>query len=233
MTSKKEFLNFPIDNYTTAIFSIGQPGTGKTFTMMNSIEFYLTHPKKPFSEFHLVLPSVKNEMSGSYDWLLKEKNVFVYEAYHPMISEKIIKECAKNNDLFKAGKIKEKPKIFFAVDDATSQGKKLMTCPNIIRLSTENRHLNVQSWFALHYTANIIPPKVRQNMKFVFIHDIHIKTLKKCWEDFVNFKEFRKFDDFLAFWDEYVAKNKYGCLLIKGNEEYNPIVSTWFKDKKK
>jgi hypothetical protein len=224
--SKDEFLNYPIKEYATGIFSLGEPGSGKTYIMLQSFKAWLQ--MGIFEECHLILPQFRNEADDSYEGLDQIPNVFIYERYRDRIATDLIAKAKKNNDLFKAKKLKQKPLYFFAVDDATSQGKELMQSEAIIRIATEGRHLNIQSWFCLHATAGIIPPKVRHQLKFMFFYNMNAKVLRTCWTEYINFSEFRKFDDFLRFWDEYVLKRDHGALLVWRNTKYNPFVSEWF-----
>lgn len=224
--SKSEFLNFPVEEHCTGVFSLGEPGGGKTYLMLKCINEWLN--MGIFAEFHLVLPSYRNEMEQSYKGLADIKNVFVYEKYREKQAKELIDKANKNAEEFKAGKIKQRTKYFFAVDDATSQGKELMQCPYIKRIATEGRHLFIQSWFCLHHTANIIPPAVRGQTKFTIFYNMHQVALKTCWKEYINFSEFRKWNDFIEFWDSYVINKDHGCLLVLKNKSYNPNVSSWF-----
>lgn len=224
--SKEIFLNFPKEEHATGIFSLGEPGGGKTFIMIKCLEEWIQ--RGIFKEIHLILPSFKNEKNDSYGNLEKIPNVFIYEHYRSAIAIDLLKKSDKNNELYKKGKA-ERELYFFGIDDATSQGKTLMECPNIIRIATEGRHLNIQSWFCLHHTAGIIPPKVRNQTKFCFLYNMHTVALKQAWKEYINFPEFRKYNNFLDFWDNYVLNQDHGCLLVQKNKCYNPYVSAWFQ----
>lgn len=224
--SKEEFLEFPNKEHPTTIFSIGPPGSGKTFIFLRSLEFWIKSGY--FKEFHLILPAYKNEFNESYKFLADIPNVYIYESYHSQIGKKLVAICDKDALDFRAKKIKNRTKYFFGVDDATGQGKKIMSCEYAVRMATEPRHLMIHNWFLLHHTAAIIPPSVREQTKFSFIYDVNVSVLKTIWKEYVNFKEFRKWNDFMEFWDEYIAGKKYGCLLIWRNTKYNPWVSEEF-----
>lgn len=224
--SKEDFLNFPVRTHATGVFSLGEPGGGKTFVMIKSIEEWIK--MDIFKEIHLILPSFRNEKNDSYKGLEELPNVFIYEHYRSAIAKDLITKSDKNNELFKKGKAKREL-YFFGVDDATSQGKTLMECPYVVRIATEGRHLNIQSWFCLHHTAGIIPPKVRNQTKFCFLYNMHAVALRQAWKEYINFPEFRKFDKFLEFWDKYVLNQEHGCLLVQKNLTYSPWVSTWFE----
>lgn len=228
--SKEEFLNFAKDQYCTTIMSLGPPFSGKTWIALKTIKQWID--MKMFDEYYVVLPSFRNEMKGSYDWMEKIPNMHIYESIRHKVLEDLIVKCEKNNELFKKGKLKVKPRYFFFCDDATSQGKGLFSADVIRRLVTENRHLNIHSWFCLHYDKGILDPKVRSNIFFVFLYKVKDVLLKKSYEEYVTFDEFDDYKQFKEFWKEYVSKNKFGCLLIKGKDSYNPNVCNWYEPDK-
>lgn len=226
--SKQTFLDFPTKEHATGVFSLGEPGGGKTYIMLKCLNEWIK--QNIFKEIHLVLPSYKNEKNDSYKDLETIGNVFIYDSYHKQISEQLIRKSDKNNDAVKKGRAKVREMYFLGIDDATSQGKSLMECKDLIRIATEGRHLNIQSWFCLHHTAGIIPPKVRSQTKFTFFYNMHAVALRTCWKEYVNFPEFRNFKDFLEFWDEYVISKAHGVLLVQKNVAYNPTVCDWFNE---
>ena len=61
--SIKDFLDQPLERCTTTIV-IGEPGTGKTYTILRSIEYWLK--KNYFKEMYLFLPIFKYEKDNSY-----------------------------------------------------------------------------------------------------------------------------------------------------------------------
>lgn len=226
---KDDFLNFPIDDYCSTILSLGQPRSGKTFVMLKCVEQWLKMGM--FDEYHMVLPAFKNEADGSYDWLLNYDNVYVYEKYYDRIGNTLIKTAMENDEKWKKKKIPKKPRIFFCVDDATSEGK-MFQSESLRALATKNRHLNITSWFLSHYCKGVLDPKVRMNIKYIFLYPVKSKLLKMVWEDFIDFQEFDDFKkEFMPFWREYITPKKYGVLLVNGRESYNPMVDSWFSEK--
>ena len=228
-STKEGFLNFPKNEYCTTCLSIACPGSGKTFLLLKCLKEWLD--MNMFSEYHVVLPAFKNEMSGSYDWLEKEKRVFVYEKYHDLIGKQVVAKQMKNHELFKKGKLKEMPRIFFCIDDASSE-KHLFKSESIIAIVTKNRHLHIHSWFLAHSDKGIIEPKVRQNIFFVFIYKLKENFLQHAFKEYVNFPidfdDYRK--DFKPFFKEYVIPKQYGCLLLGGSRDYSPNVDEWYSE---
>jgi hypothetical protein len=228
-STKDGFLSFPKMEYCTTCLSLGTPGAGKTYVFLKCVEYWVAN--NTFSEYHIVLPSYKNEMNDSYAWLEPIKNVYVYEKYFDKIGEDIIAKQKKNRELFTKGKIKEIPRIFFAIDDATSQGK-LFKSESVKALVTQNRHLYVHSFFLMHADKGVIEPKIRQNIFFVFIYKVKDNFLQHIYKEYVNFSiDFDTYTkDFKPFFREYVSQKQYGCLLLGGSRDYSPFVDEWFTD---
>jgi hypothetical protein len=229
MASKKDFLEFPATDFCTTILSMGPPRSGKTYLMLKCVKEWLEMGM--FEKYVMVLPSFKNEADGSYDWLMEHENVTVYESYHDHIGKAIIAEQEKNNLLFKAGKLEQKPRVFFCIDDATSQGKNLFASASMMAFATQNRHLTIHSWFLLHYDKGVVTPKMRNNILWVILYPVKKKLLEQAFDSYIDFPEFDDFKkDFMPFWNQNVTKNKYGCLLIRGKEKYTTTSSGWFNE---
>lgn len=236
MSTKEEFLTFPKIEYCTSVFALGEPGSGKTYLMLQSLKYWIKH--KYFDEIHIVLPSFKDEQDGQYDFLEKIQNVYIYESVHERVMEKLIKKAEDDAELGdklrKQGKpVPKRKRYYFGIDDATHEGKKLMQSRSLFKLMTKNRHLNIQSHYCLHHWANVLPPIARSQCKFVLLYNMQLKELKGAFEEFVNFKEIRKFNDFLEFWDNYIMNQEHGVLLVKKNTWYTPNAPHWFDNEKK
>jgi hypothetical protein len=228
-STKEGFLCFPKVEYCTTCLSIAPPSSGKTHLLLKCLEEWLK--MKMFSEYYLVLPAFENEMSGSYDWLADIPNVHIHEKYHDTLGAEIVAKQKKNNDLFKKNKIKVMPRIFFCVDDASSE-KNLFDSENIIAIVTKNRHLHIHSWYLMHGLKGIIPPNVRQNIFYVFLYKLKDTFLKQAFIEFCNFPlDFDDYKrDFKPFFKEYIIPKQYGCLLLGGSRDYSPNADTWFPE---
>jgi len=232
---RKHFLNQPI-KACSSIFSIGERGGGKTFLMLKCLNHWMENDV--FFEIHLILPDFEDEQNDSYKWLseFKQKNtkLFIYESYHASIGKKILEDSQKYFDPknFKQGMPERRWGLF--IDDATGMGKSLMRCEYLCKLSTSARHKRCHSWFIMHYTAGIIPPKVREQIGFIFIYDIHKVLLQTIYKQYINFPlDFENFKDFNHYFMTEVTNKDHGCLLIdKTNKpkSYSPWVNIWFND---
>lgn len=228
MGTKQEFLDFPIKEFCTSIASVSPPRGGKTWNLIGSLKYWMKN--KTFHKYYLVLPQYKNEMMGSYDFLrtADKKTVIIHEIFSDGFVADILKEQEMYCDLYDKGKIKAKPRVFFAVDDATSQTN-IFNSELLIKLVTENRHLQIHSWFLCHAIKKVIDSRVRQNFQFFLLYSMKKKLLEMMYEDFVDFPEdFEDYKEFYSFFVQRVRSQKYGCLLINGSENYNPDVCKWF-----
>lgn len=220
--SKKEFIMQPYES-TRPIVSIGPPGCGKSFIMLNCIKEWLK--AGTFAEYHMILPAFKFEQKNSYEFLLPhmEKNVYVYDAYSPMIVRKLIKMGEEPEE-------KEKKKrIFFCIDDSTIEGGNLMKSPEMVKLATMCRHYNIHTWLIMHCSKGVVPPKVRNQVKFVFLYDIPPPLLEYVYKEYVDDVDFKRFRDFSDYWYAQVQPVKFGCLLLdKIRKEYSNKCDQWF-----
>ena len=227
--SLKDFINQP-NEACKMVLSIGAPGSGKSSIMLNVLKHYWL-PGDYFNEYHLILPTYKYEQKNSYSFLdtfykKDKKKIFIYDKYHPLISEKILNQQKKNNN----------NKIFFSIDDSTHLKGDLFYSGNIIELATTSRHLNIHSWLIMHYNKTIIPPNVRQNIEMLFIHRLKLKSLEDIYDNHFEYRDKQEFESKRGFVN-YVAKqyikNKYYTIY---NDEirntYNEHVCKWFKHDK-
>lgn len=229
MASKEDFLNFPIKQYCTTTLSLGPPGSGKTYIALQCIKHWLAN--NVFDELHMIIPAFENEQNDSYSFLQPylDTNVYVYGMYRDKIVLDLINKAKKQNMLYKAGKIKRKPRYFFMVDDATGQ-RELMNSPMLERIITENRHLQVHSWILLHQDKKVITPKIRENIQFIILYPLHVHKLKMVFEEYINFPlDFEKYTEFWDFWKEYVLQQEHGSMLIANRIGFNPNIRNWFK----
>ena len=230
---KEDFLRFPDTDYCTSILSIASPGSGKTYILLKCLKAWIDMGM--FEEYHVILPSYKNEMSQSYDWLESYDHVYIYEDYYEMLGSRIVAQQEKNHELFKKKKLKAMPKIFLGLDDATGINKNLFQSTALKRAITENRHLRIQTWILLHADKGVISPKIRQNIFFVFLYKMKDNLLKHCYNEYVNFpQDFDDYkNDFKPFFVENVVTKEYGAMLLAGSRCYNTDIDLWFPDDSK
>lgn len=224
--AEEEFINFPVKNHCSTVFSLGDPGSGKTWLMLKCFEQW--RQQGMFKKAVLILPSFRNEQDQQYKGLDQYDNVFVYEKYRDNIVLDLIEESAKDAELVKAQKLtnKDRPNYLFIMDDATSEEHLLDRNPVVKKLATESRHLHIHTWFAIHHYS-VLKPAVRNQVNFMVFYNMHISALKQCWEKFINFSEFRRFKDFLEFWDNQVLNQDHGCIMTLKNKWYCPSVAEW------
>jgi hypothetical protein len=220
--SKEEFLMQPYES-TRPIVSIGPPGCGKSFIMLNCIKEWLH--AGTFAEYHMILPAFKFEQNDSYKFLLPhmKKNVFVYDAYSPILVRRLIKMGEQEETK------EDKKRIFFCIDDSTIEGGNLMKSPEMVKLATMCRHYNIHTWLIMHCSKGVVPPKVRNQVKFVFLYDIPPPLLEYVYKEYVDDVDFKRLRDFSDYWYDKVQPIKFGCLLLdKIRKEYSNECNKWF-----
>jgi hypothetical protein len=225
---KKNFLLQPLQSCRT-ILSIGVPGAGKTFTMLECLKQWYEYGM--FDEYILILPTYKYEQNDSYAFIEDYgENVQVYDGYHPSIGEKLLKQqkAAYSRDGKRKGKNNCKT-IFLGIDDSTHQKESLMKDPSLIEIATMSRHLHVHTWLIMHAAKDVIPRKVRAQIAFVFIYDISPSLLEIVYYEFVKDVDFKKFPAFEQYWYDEVEDLEHKCLMFDNiNGEYSNTVNEWF-----
>jgi len=226
--SRDDFLRFPGEQFCSTIFSIGPPRSGKTYLVLECMKAWLQMGM--FEDYICIIPNFKNEMTGSYDWMLQHDNITIYESIHAQKLQELVDQKTNDRKLLKEGKIEQMPRTFVFIDDATAMGQNLFNNDVIVRLATENRHLAIHTWLCLHYAKGVIKPAVRNNIRFIFVYPISVALLKQFHGEFIppQWEEFEKYDDFIQYFKENVTRKEYGCLLIAGKDGYTADCPDWF-----
>ena len=74
--SLDNFLNECVTGSDRFTLIIAEPGGGKTHLMIKTLKYHLAH--KTFTKYYLVLPALKTERDGSYDFLLNDPSLKNY-----------------------------------------------------------------------------------------------------------------------------------------------------------
>jgi hypothetical protein len=224
---KKNFLLQPLQSCRT-ILSIGVPGAGKTFTMLECLKAWYKYGM--FDEYILILPTYKYEQNDSYAFIEEYgDNVTIYDQYVAKIGEDLLKQqkAAYSKDGKKKKGARAKT-IFFGIDDSTHQGESLMKDKSMIEIATTSRHIHVHTHLIMHAAKDVIPPKVRNQIAFVFIYDVSPQLLEVIYKEYVKDPDFKKFAAFEEYWYENVEDLDHKCLLLDNlNKEYSNTVNEW------
>jgi hypothetical protein len=199
--------HFYEDMDRSVTLSIGMKRQGKTYFMMKFLIRAIREQK--FEEFHLVLPQFKTERDDKYKWLKFYDNVFIYNAYHQLVAERVLKEAQKKH-------------IFFGIDDATSE---FLTAKDasVQKLLTCNEHgAKCAVWICVHSCKKVLSPLMRQMLNYIFIYkNANAMLLKQCWEEFFSM-EFDDFKEFKALYKEVVFDQDNEALMYSfdGNHAF-------------
>lgn len=218
--SLREFLNQPKKECCTTL-TIGRPLMGKSFLMLNALKYWIS--VNMFDEYHLVLPMFEIEQKASYDFLkeikAKKKFIFIYLQFDSSIVSKIL-EKNKNP--------KTRKKVFFCLDDTTSQKDKTFRSMNLLKLAVESRHYDVHTWIITHYGRGIIGKDVRSNIGFLFIHRVKWSLIPDIYDELIDFPEdFPDLEHFETFMKS-VFNKKYGSVLFSSvTDSFNDNCNEW------
>jgi hypothetical protein len=222
MASEEDF----IDVKTNYIYlAIGGKGGGKSFLLLNFVRHHLQH--NSFDEYHLVLPSFKNEQNDSYAWLADyKKQVYIYSEYSPYLTNKLIERGDTDDP-------KKKRRVFYAIDDSTSMSKDIKNDPGIMTIATQSRHLGITFYLVSHGSRSILQAAFRQQIDRLVIYRItNRKLLEAIYEEWFSTNPmFPDFKTWLAFYNEYVLNVEYGAIFVNlrtmGHENFTPFVKEW------
>ena len=170
-----EFVNSILKNWV--VLSIGTKGSGKTYLVLKFLKFAIE--KDLYDQYILVLPMFRMEENDSYSFIdPKKNNIYVYDAYHEVISSELIQFQTKN--------IKHKLKTFYLIDDAS--GEQVFRIDDSLRhLITSIRHFNTCLWMCVHSASGILSPFIRQQTDILFLSKItNYKLLKNIYEEFLS-----------------------------------------------
>jgi len=219
MSYENDFLE---DNkqHGRSIISIGTPESGKSYLALKYMKYALQN--NLYDEYHIVAPTYDYEENSSYDFLKKHKDIVkVYKYYHAVVAEKV-------------DRAREKSKVLFIVDDATSELLNNIdkTFVKLFITTRHSTHGGLTFWMIVHSAKKVLPPMLRQNVKYVFLYRIESSELL---EDTI-FKEFlslqyrrqgKKYDDFANEFSEVMENNKYGVVLVARKIGIDFEVSNW------
>lgn len=218
-TIETEFLQ---DNaeHGRSIMSLGTPNSGKSYLALKYLVWALNN--NIYDEIHLIAPMIHAEENDSYGFLKQySKKVFLYQKYHEVVAKKI-------------DKLRESKKIMFMIDDATCE--LLNNIDNtFIKLWTTTRHSKsggLTFWVIAHSGKRVLPPMIRQNIKYIFLYSIESAELldDTIFKEFVSlqyFNEGKKFKDFVKDYMTSMKKHKFGCILIARKMGIDWDVPSW------
>ena len=189
-TAEQEFLK---DSPKCFIISLGMKRQGKTYLTIKYMRWAIQN--NIFEEYHVILPQFGHERDGAYQWMKGNKQIFIYDKYHQVVCDKILK-------------IMQSKHIFFCIDDAS--GELLQNFDtSITKLLTCNEHGKTACvWFNIHSAKRVLPPIARQMLNYLFLYNVDDGLLLKgIWEERFS-RIYRKYDEFLDVYDEAMRTDK-------------------------
>jgi len=152
--------------------SLGTKGSGKTHFMNLWLKYCIAN--NLYDIYFLVLPSYSIESNDSYAFLdPKSDQLFIFEEYRPIISEKIMKFQRKNQNS-KTGK----KKVLFVIDDSSGEKLNSFQMDNSMKkLITSVRHFNCVLWIISHAICGTLSTFIRANMDLLLLYNCTSQAL--------------------------------------------------------
>lgn len=194
------------------IVSIGAKRQGKSFLLQKVLIYAINN--NIFDEYHLVIPNVKQERDNKWSFLVDLPNVFIYDKYHSLISERMYKLYKKKH-------------IFFCVDDASGE---FMGTPDesFIKLCTRNEHAKwCAIWLNIHSCRKVLSPIIRQQITNIFIYKLsNMKLLKDIYEEYFEMR-YPVWKEFHALYTERVLDQEHNAIMhsLDGHNEVEGIIN--------
>lgn len=212
-------LNLTINDKSTGrlAVSLGTKGSGKTHFMNLWLKYCFNH--NLYDMYFLILPSYNIEADGSYKFIDKnDPNIFIFEEYKPIISEKIMRLQKKLTNAKK-----DKKRIFFVIDD--SSGEKLDSFSmdtSMKRLVTSIRHFNCVLLLIAHGSSGVLSTFLRQNCDVLMLYNLSNQALlENIFIEFLSLnKQYRVQDTVRKNMNEFINQfltlheKPYRCLYI-------------------
>lgn len=196
----------------SAVLSVGMKRQGKTYLMIKFLMKAIKENK--YDQYYLVLPQFEHERDGKYKFLSYFPNVHIFNAYHKLVSDKVLQAVQTSH-------------VFFGIDDATSEllnnidvsFSKLLTC---------NEHgKKCAIWLCVHSCKRILTPLVRQMVNYIFIYkNSNQMLLKTMWEEYYSV-DFPNFKEFIDMYKDIVYKNQNEAFMYSFNGNHSFGIKHW------
>lgn len=202
------------------VLSIGTKHSGKSYFMLQYLRFAMKN--NLYQKYILILPSFEFEENDSYDFIeTKQKHIFVFTEYNPLILEHHMISQKKN-----------KKKTLIILDDAS--GECIFTIDDEMKkFITSIRHFKSSMWIIAHSAKRILNPFIRQQVDVLFLYKLSDKDLLEAlFREFLSMHPlFFKRGDFQNFCKLYVDFQdlfEFPCLYINvRNKTMCPKVCNW------
>lgn len=209
----------------------GNKGSGKTFLFLNILRFLIINQKaNGYNQFHLVIPSYKNEQNDSYKFLKDlpnnyKKNVFIYNKYNDLVTEMVFKKQrgSRSNHEHSQGSGNEN-KCLFLIDDATGSFVESFHKEDnkMTEILTQSRHLRINLVVIGHYLSGAFKPLYRALFDFLFVFNVsNSRLLQTTYQEFLSLITNDTYNEFRKKYNNNIKNIKYSFLFI------NNLTSTY------
>ena len=221
--SEKEFLKMATSD--KFILSIGNKGTGKSFTLLHFLK--LAFENDWYDCYFLVLPMYQHEAASSYDFIKEHKNKKIY-VYNEWDSEIILNQVMDKNPA---------EKKFICVDDSTGHFNSYAYDPILTKFLATLRHWTCTMWVITHTIRKSLPTAMRALIDGLLVYNTSSRmSLQVVYEEYLSIL-FDTFNQFLTYYKKHVLySTPYNGLFIniRMNDKVYENINEWnmVKDKK-
>ena len=160
--SEKEFLEMATSE--KFILSIGNKGTGKSFTLLHYL--MLAFENDWYDCYFLVLPMYEHEASSSYDFIKEQraKKIYVYNEWDSDIILNQVMETPPEQ------------RKFLAVDDSTGHFNSYAYDPLLTKFLATLRHWTCTMWVITHTIRKSLPTAMRALIDGLLVYNTYVVT---------------------------------------------------------
>jgi hypothetical protein len=217
LESEREFLKMATSN--KFLLSIGNKGTGKSFTLLHFLRLALDAGDW-FDCYFLVLPMYNQEADDSYAFIKNYKNKKIY-IYNEWDSDIILNQ------------IMDRPadeRKFIAVDDSTGHFNSYAYDPILTKFLATLRHWCATMYVITHTIRKSLPTAMRALIDGLLVYNTSSRmSLQVIYEEYLSIL-FNSFNEFLTFYKKNVLySSPYNGLFIniRMNDKVYENINQW------
>ena len=220
--SERKFLELATSD--KFILSIGNKGTGKSWTMLHFLKLALE--ENWFECYYLVLPAYTHEANDSYDFIKKysKSKIYIYTEWDTdIILTKVMQDPAE--------------KKLIMCDDSTGSWNSFAFDPLMTKFLAQLRHYTCTMYVITHSIRKSLPTVMRALIDGLLVYNTSSKmSLQVIYEEYLSIL-FNNFNEFLTYYKKNVLySTPYNGLFvnIRMNDDVHPDINSWsfVKDKK-
>ena len=214
--SEKEFLKMASSE--KFILSIGNKGTGKSFTLLHYL--MLAFENDWYDCYFLVLPMYEHEAASSYDFIKEQRSKKIY-VYNEWDSDIILNQVMETPP---------EQRKFIAVDDSTGHFNSYAYDPLLTKFLATLRHWTCTMWVITHTIRKSLPTAMRALIDGLLVYNTSSRmSLQVVYEEYLSIL-FDSFNQFLTYYKKNVLySTPYNGIFIniRMNDKVYEDINNW------